>query len=151
MMPSSSDAAALAERRVPPRTTPATPAGPALLANHRKAAAGTSGRIFLALRGDISRVGTDGKPLVVGSLGEKEDLTAAIRKDDWNAAHLIVWGNTMIHLINGRVMSLVVDDDLEKRRFEGLLGVQVHVGPPMKVTYRKLRLKVLPASGSEKD
>jgi len=27
---------------------------------------------------------------------------------------------------------------------EGLLGVQVHVGPPMKVEYRSWRLKRLP-------
>ena len=42
---------------------------------------------------------------------------------------------------NGHVMSVVIDDDTEKRRADGLIGVQVHVGPPMKVEYRNLRLK----------
>ena len=101
------------------------------------------GRTFLALRGDLSRVGRDGKSLVIGSVGEKARLAASINKDDWNAVHLIVRGNTMIHLVNGRVMSVLVDDDDTRRRFEGLIGVQVHVGPPMTVRFRNLRLKKL--------
>ena len=41
-------------------------------------------------------------------------------------------------------MSVVIDEDPENRKLEGLLGVQVHVGPPMKVEYRNCRLKRLP-------
>jgi len=37
----------------------------------------------------------------------------------------------------------VTDNDTVHRRADGLLGVQVHVGPPMKVEYRDLRLKDL--------
>jgi hypothetical protein len=40
-------------------------------------------------------------------------------------------------------MSMVVDDDVSNRTFTGLLGVQVHVGPPMKIEYRNFRLKEL--------
>ena len=40
-------------------------------------------------------------------------------------------------------MSMVIDDDPPRRKFEGLLGVQVHVGPPMKIEYRNFRLKKL--------
>jgi hypothetical protein len=40
-------------------------------------------------------------------------------------------------------MSDVTDNDTARRRSDGLLGVQVHVGPPMKVEYRNLRLKDL--------
>ena len=49
----------------------------------------------------------------------------------------------MTHLVNDHVMSVVVDDDAEGRKFDGLLGVQVHVGPPMKIEYRNFRLKRL--------
>ena len=41
---------------------------------------------------------------------------------------------------------MVIDDDTKNRRFDGLLGVQVHVGPPMKVEFRNFRLKPLPAA-----
>ena len=38
-------------------------------------------------------------------------------------------------------MTVVVDDDAANRPADGLIGVQVHVGPPMKVEYRNIRLK----------
>ena len=101
------------------------------------------GRTFLALRGDISRADPDGKARIIGSVGDKDVLAAFIRKGDWNEVHLVVRGNTMIHMANGHVMSVVVDDDPERRRMNGLLGVQVHVGPPMKIEYRNFRLKKL--------
>jgi hypothetical protein len=49
----------------------------------------------------------------------------------------------MKHFINGVLMSEVTDNDPDNRKMKGLLGVQVHVGPPMKVEYRNLRLKKL--------
>jgi hypothetical protein len=41
-------------------------------------------------------------------------------------------------------MSEVIDDDTPDRKFQGLIGVQVHVGPPMKIEYRNILLKPLP-------
>jgi Domain of Unknown Function (DUF1080) len=101
------------------------------------------GRTFLAQRGDICRVDADGKARILGSVGDKDALAAFIKNDDWNSFHLIVRGNTMTHILNGHVMSVVVDDDPQHRKFDGLLGVQVHVGPPMKIEYRNFRLKRL--------
>jgi hypothetical protein len=40
-------------------------------------------------------------------------------------------------------MSEVIDDDRVNRKFGGLMGVRVHVGPPMKVEYRHILLKTL--------
>ncbi len=40
-------------------------------------------------------------------------------------------------------MSEVTDHDTVNGKSAGLLGVQVHVGPPMKVEYRNIRLKQL--------
>jgi len=108
------------------------------------------GRTFLALRGDISRVDPDGKSHVIGSVGDKDALEKLIKSDDWNEFHLIVRGNTMIHILNDHVMSVVVDDDPAHRKFDGLLGVQVHVGPPMKIEYRNFRLKRLSPEGTMK-
>lgn len=99
------------------------------------------GRTFLALRGDIARADADGKSRVIGSAGDKDALAAFINNGDWNEVHLIIRGNTMIHMLNGHVMSMVVDDDPARRKNDGMLGVQVHVGPPMKIEYRNIRLR----------
>jgi Domain of Unknown Function (DUF1080) len=106
------------------------------------------GRTFLALRGDMARADADGKSRIIGKVGDKQALAGFIRNGEWNTVHLIVRGNTMIHMVNGQVMSVVVDDDRERRKSNGLLGVQVHVGPPMKIEYRNFRLKkVVPRIG----
>ncbi len=99
------------------------------------------GRAFLAPRGSINRIPSGGKTVAIGSTGDADELAKLIKADDWNQYHIIVQGNVMVHMINGRVMSVAIDDDPEGRRAEGLLGVQVHVGPPMKVQFRNVLLK----------
>jgi hypothetical protein len=101
------------------------------------------GRTFNAMRGQITRVPPGKKAEVIGTLGDPAALAAFIKADDWNEYHLIARGSTLVHILNGHVMSVVIDDDPENRKMEGLLGVQVHVGPPMKVEYRNFRLKKL--------
>ena len=101
------------------------------------------GRTFLALRGQLVRIDDSGKPTVIASLGDLAALAAFIKSDDWNQYHLIARGNVITHILNGHVMSIVIDDDAKNRRFDGLIGVQVHVGPPMKVEYRQILLRQL--------
>jgi len=55
----------------------------------------------------------------------------------------VVKGSAMKHFVNGALMSEVEDLDPEKRVLDGRLGVQVHVGPPMVIEYRKIELKRL--------
>ena len=81
--------------------------------------------------------------VVTESLGDAEKLKAHIKNEDWNKYHLVVKGNHLQHYVNGVLMSDVIDNDTINRRFDGLLGVQVHVGPPMKIEYRNFRLKRL--------
>lgn len=101
------------------------------------------GRTFLALRGQAVRLTPGQKPAVLGSLGEPEALKAVFKPGEWNEYHLVIRGHLLIHTLNGRVMSVVIDDDPANARLDGLIGVQVHVGPPMKIEYRNIRLKTL--------
>ena len=83
------------------------------------------------------------KTTVTGSLGSTDSLRSKIRNDDWNECHLIIKGNRLLHYINGVLMSDVTDNDTVNRKLSGSLGVQVHVGPPMKIEYRNFRIKKL--------
>lgn len=80
---------------------------------------------------------------VTGSLGASDSLKTVIKNGDWNTCHIIAKGNHLQHYINGVLMSDVIDDDTVNRTMSGLLGVQVHVGPPMTVEYRNILLKQL--------
>ncbi|MBO0932113.1 3-keto-disaccharide hydrolase [Fibrella aquatilis] len=81
---------------------------------------------------------------VTGSLGSSDSLKTLIKPENWNTFRLVIKGNHLQHYINDLLMSDVTDDDTVNGRRKGLLGVQVHVGPPMKVQYRNLMLKTLP-------
>jgi hypothetical protein len=79
---------------------------------------------------------------ILGSLGETNTLKSSIKNDDWNEMHLIIKENKMLHYVNGVLMSDITDNDEAYRTFSGHIGVQVHVGPPMKVTYKSIKLKI---------
>jgi hypothetical protein len=98
------------------------------------------GRLFVGVRGQVTRIVGGRPPVVLSTIGDPSEMAVAVT-DDWNAVHLIIRGNTLMHLLNGRLMSVTIDDDVPNRPADGLLGVQVHVGPPMKVEYRNIRLK----------
>lgn len=80
---------------------------------------------------------------VLDTLGTHDSLTAGIKKGDWNHGRLLVQGNRMQHYINGVLMSETIDLDSINRRDSGLLGLQVHVGHPMRVYYKNMLLKEL--------
>lgn len=101
------------------------------------------GRGFLAPRGQFVRMSEAGTPKLIGSPGEADALKAVIKSADWNQIHIIARGITIVHVINGRVMSMCIDEDPKGRAMEGLLGLQLHVGPPMKVEFRNILLKKL--------
>ena len=75
------------------------------------------------------------------SLGDRDSLKSFINQDDWNSFRLVIKGNRLQHYINDVLMSDVTDEDTVNRTMQGLLGIQVHVGPPMQVQYRNLMLK----------
>ena len=101
------------------------------------------GRLFLAVRGQMSHVVGGRPPVVLSSFATSDDL-ASVATADWNAAHLIVRANVATHMLNGRLMSVTIDDDAPNRKLDGLIGMQVHTGPPMKIEYRNIRLKRWP-------
>ncbi len=80
---------------------------------------------------------------VLEPLGDKDVLGAKVNANDWNHVHLIIKDNRLLHYVNGTLMSDVTDNDAMHRTIKGYIGVQVHVGPPMKVEYRNIRLKEL--------
>jgi hypothetical protein len=105
------------------------------------------GRQFLALRGQttvIDALYQSPSHQTVGAIDFQHDsLSQYIKKNDWNEYHIIVKGNRLQHYINGVLMSDVTDNNTANRKLSGLLGVQVHVGPPMTVEYKNFKIKNL--------
>ena len=100
------------------------------------------GRGFLAMRGQKVMLSPNAKPVITDSLGNSDSLKLHIKDStQWNEVHIIAKGNHMQHYINGILMSETTDNDTTARKFTGLIGLQLHVMPYMKVEYRNIWLK----------
>jgi uncharacterized protein (TIGR03067 family) len=108
------------------------------------------GRGILAQRGQKTVIKDDGdkhKVEVVGSVGKSEDIQAGIKNEDWNDYVVIAKGNHLQHFINGIPTVDVIDENAAKVAKSGVLALQVHVGPPMTVQFKNLRIKHLAGGG----
>jgi hypothetical protein len=97
------------------------------------------GRRILAHTGEKVIIDTAGQPWVVGQLPIKE-----FEPSQWHEYRVLVRGNHHQHWIDDHATVDVIDLDEQNRALEGILGVQVHVGPAMRIQYRDFFLKNLP-------
>lgn len=108
-----------------------------------------NGRMFMGQRGEAVVVRTNTqkpkKPAleVIGSVGDPVELEKVIRRDDWNDYKIIARGNVFIHIINGRVMSLGIDEDATNFRDSGIIAWQLHAGDPLKIQMKDIRIREL--------
>jgi putative heme-binding domain-containing protein len=100
------------------------------------------GRGILAERGQSVHVGAKGEKTVktIEADPKSVDLT------DWNVLEISARGNRLVHKLNGEVTVEAVDKDAENADLKGLLALQVHRGPAMKVQFRSIKLRTLPAT-----
>lgn len=103
------------------------------------------GRGFLALRGQIAEVPDGKKSGSIGAVGSDTGLKEFIKPNDWNDIDIIARGNTLIQMINGHVMSILLDDDTVNRKSKGEIGIQLHrlPGAAMKIETRNIRIRNL--------
>ena len=99
------------------------------------------GRGYLCNVGEKVEVGDDGKPKVVGKLGDKAALGATYKKSDWNDYVITGKGNHIQHFLNGYQTVDIVDNDPKNKALSGILALQIHAGPPMVVEFKDVRLK----------
>lgn len=96
----------------------------------------------LANRGEKVEIDETGKRKVVGNLGDPAKLAESVKNKDWNDYTIIAQGGHITLKINGVTMSELHDND-PRRSTSGLLALQVHVGPPMLVQFKNIRLRKL--------
>ena len=70
-------------------------------------------------------------------------VDAAIHRDTWNTYRIIAINGLVTHDLNGVLLTRVEED--VARRKDGRIGVQLHVGEPMKVEYKNFRITPIDA------
>ena len=96
------------------------------------------GRGILVERGQIVSIGEDGKKTRVGSTGDATALRDKFKVESWNTYRIVAKGNVCQHYINGALMSELQDNQTDKRASEGIIALQLHAGPPMKVQFKNI-------------
>lgn len=76
------------------------------------------------------------------SLGNPDSLKAKINAG-WNTCRIVAKGNHLQHYINDILMCDVTDDDTTNRKASGLIGLQLHAGHIMKVSFKNIKIKEL--------
>jgi len=101
------------------------------------------GRGILARRGFKTIIGEDGKKPPGEATTPDKVILESVKKDDWNEFIVIAKGNHIIEKLNGNVTVEVLDNQESKRRMKGLIALQLHAGPPMKIQFKDIMIKDL--------
>jgi hypothetical protein len=100
-----------------------------------------AGHAVLSRRGQVTRIvaGPAGPTYkVVGGIGDPTMLRGVLNVNNWNRYHIIARGPVLMQFINDQLMAVAIDEDSRNFDAEGLIGLQMHTGPPFKIQYRNL-------------
>ncbi|MFC7335661.1 sulfatase-like hydrolase/transferase [Haloferula chungangensis] len=96
-------------------------------------------RRILSHAGEKVIVDPKGQPWVVGKFTTKDPAP-----DKWHDFRILAQGNRIQHWIDGHPTAELIDLDEKGRSLDGVLAMQVHVGPAMEVQFKDIRIKHLP-------
>jgi len=85
----------------------------------------STGRGIVAWKGQVVRTEQGKNPRLLATLGEPAVIDSYYRPNEWNELHIIAVGNQMTHLLNGHVLSILIDEDASKARKNGIIGLEV--------------------------
>jgi len=95
----------------------------------------------VAMRGQRVVIDENGKREVI-KIGDPAALLTHVKKNDWNEYRIIARGPEITLQINGVVMAQATDRQKGLAAKDGVIALQMHPGPPMKIQFRNLRIKV---------
>ncbi|HWQ93037.1 MAG TPA: DUF1080 domain-containing protein, partial [Clostridia bacterium] len=99
----------------------------------------------ISMRGQKVLIAPDGKKQVLPLPSGKSpaELLQCFKRNEWNSYTIIACGSEITLKINDVVMCQATDEQTSLAAREGIIALQMHPGPPMKVQFRNLRIKSL--------
>ena len=101
------------------------------------------GRGYIANIGDVSQLFAGGLRFSVGRVADNpmQYQHPNLGLDgEWNQVEIIARGNTLVHVLNGHVITVTTDDDPARRASQGIISLQCEGGA---IWYRNVYLKHL--------
>lgn len=103
-----------------------------------------TGRGIIAWPGDVVVAFEGQKPTLVAQAATPEQVKSWIHVGGWNQYLIIADGHTMIHIINGHVTAILVDQNPVFAATKGLIGFELEGPGNIAISYRDIWLKNLP-------
>jgi hypothetical protein len=85
----------------------------------------STGRGIIAWKGQVVRTEAGKNKRLLATLGEPAVIDSYYKPNDWNQLHIVAIGNQMTHILNGHVISILVDEDAAKAHKSGKIGLEV--------------------------
>jgi hypothetical protein len=101
---------------------------------------------ILTWRGQVTQSTTtqDGESTnntTIGTIGDRNALGGYVRDNGWNQYEIIARGPVMMHILNGQLMAVFIDDDPKSsNNVAGLIGIELE-GTPTKISVRNIWLR----------
>jgi hypothetical protein len=90
---------------------------------------------IVAWRGQVVESAPQDHPKLLGNIGDRNALGGYVRVNGWNQYLIMARGGTFIHIINGQLMAVYVDDDpMSSNNQSGLIGIEIEGYPPGQTT-----------------
>ena len=81
---------------------------------------------IIAWRGQVVESFGASRKRLMGNIGDRKTLGELVKTNDWNEYTVIARGGTCIHIVNGQVMAVLVDDDpASSNNQPGLFGIEI--------------------------
>jgi HEAT repeat protein len=97
---------------------------------------------LIAGRGEKSDFAADGTKSVE-PLGDPAELLKHYKPGDWNTYRIICRGPGITLYVNDVLMCRINDQRVTPAASRGIIALQMHPGPPMKVQFKNIRIKRL--------
>jgi hypothetical protein len=81
---------------------------------------------ILAWRGQVVEGAGLSRKQLMGNIGDRQVLGGLVKMNDWNQYTVIARGGTLMHILNGQLMAVMVDDDpASSNNQSGLFGIEI--------------------------
>lgn len=95
----------------------------------------------VVMRGNQAVIAPDGTRTET-EFAKPDELQKVVKQNAWNDYEIVAEGSRVKLSINGQRMCEVDDRDAKWACKDGIIALQMHPGPPMKVQFKDLRIKI---------
>src|SRR5215469_415080 len=96
---------------------------------------------ILAYRGQVTQALPGQTNRLVGTIGDRQALGGYVNVNEWNDYEIIARGPVMMHIMNGQLMAIFIDDNKDSVNNQpGFIGFEIE-SQPCKISVRNIWLR----------